>query len=87
MSEDFTPFMKDEIDKVRNSLDKSFNITRQLISSLPNNNDIRTTAILVGAGFELIFDVILDFRFRTNRFSKDFMINKKKGNYCIRRHS
>jgi abortive infection bacteriophage resistance protein len=71
-------FMAKELEKANKTIEKSFVITTSLLSTLPKNNDLRIVSILVGASFELIFDVILEFRFRTDRFSKDFMINKKR---------
>lgn len=71
-------FMKKEIAKAEATLDKSLEIAHSLFANLPKDSEIRTTAILIGAGFELVFDVVLEFRFRTNRFSNEFMIKKKR---------
>ena len=71
-------FMKKELVKARETLDKSLEIAHSLFAELPSDSEIRTTAILVGAGFELVFDVILEFKFRTNKYSKEYMITKKR---------
>ena len=78
MSDDFDPYYDSEVKRADESIKASLEIAKGLISSLPQDNDIRTTSILVGAGFELLFDTMLRYRFETDRFSKDFMINKKR---------
>lgn len=69
--------MKNE-EKGRVALDKNLKIIHSLFANLPIDSEIRITAILIGAAFELVFDVILEFRFGTNKFAKAFMINKKR---------
>ncbi|PBO85598.1 MAG: hypothetical protein COA77_03195 [Thaumarchaeota archaeon] len=80
MVDDFSnsPYLKKELDKARDSLDQSYTIIQKLLSNLPKDNDVRTISFIVGAGFELMFNVALEFRFRTNRFANEWMINKKR---------
>ena len=65
MSDDFltNPFLKNEFERAKDSLEKTLEIAKHLLENLPKDSEIRMTSIMIGASFELIFDVILEFRF------------------------
>jgi hypothetical protein len=64
--------------RAKKTLDESLEVAHSLWANLPEDSEIRTTSILIGAGFELVFDVFLTFRFGSNFNPNKLMITKKR---------